>query len=146
MKLFKRRQNTTTTSVVPPEIQAYSQAEHRERMGIAALVGFISLILTLIIVFGMFIGGRWLYQKVASKKAKPSNTTAVEPIDSKGEKQTQKASSASSAETSATSASRPAQQSENAANTPQPLPATPAQAPVTTTDNTLPRTGPDLDL
>ena len=141
MKFFKRRQKTVPASAVPQEIQAYSQAEHREKMGIAVLVGFISLILTLIVLFGMFIGGRWIYRKITGTGTKPSNTTVVEKKDTDvQQKETKPDATSAATGTASSSVASPAQQSENTVSTPQTPAATPA------TDPTLPRTGPDLDL
>jgi cytoskeletal protein RodZ len=136
MKLFKRQQKNVSNSVIPQEIQDYSQSEHREKMGIAVLVGFISLLLTLIVLFGMFVGGRWMYRKIAGTDTKSNSTTVVEK--STGEtkdtvKQDSQKDASNSTEAAASSPSSPAQQSEN--------PTTPA-AP----SSALPTTGPDLDL
>lgn len=136
MKLFKRRQKNVSNSVIPQEIQDYSQTEHREKMGVAVLVGFISLILTLIVLFGMFVGGRWMYRKIAGTDTKSSSTTVVEKnaeeVKATSKQDTQKDAS-NAPEAAASSPSSPAQQSEN--------PTTPA-APF----SALPTTGPDLDL
>ena len=142
MKFFKRRQKIATTSVVPEEIQAYSQAEHREKMGIAALVGFISLLLTLIVLFGLFMGGKWLYGKIAGTNTKKNTTTVVEKSDSSTQNSDKKEQTPANNGETTTS---PSQQSEAT------VPAVPATPATTNTspaavDPTLPRTGPDLDL
>jgi cytoskeletal protein RodZ len=136
MKLFKRQQKNVSNSVIPQEIQDYSQTEHREKMGIATLVGFISLILTLTVLFGMFVGGRWMYRKIAGTDTKSNSTTVVEksPEETKeASKQDIQKDASNASEAAASSPSSPAQQSEN--------PTTPA-AP----SSALPTTGPDLDL
>jgi hypothetical protein len=136
MKLFKRRQKNVSNSVIPQEIQDYSQTEHREKMGVAVLVGFISLILTLIVLFGMFVGGRWMYRKIAGTDTKSNNTTVVEKSTDEAKatsKQDSQKDASNTPEAAAGSPSSPAQQSEN--------PTTPA-AP----SSALPTTGPDLDL
>ena len=56
---FRRKQNT---SVLPEEVNQYYQAEKRERRGMAVLLGFITLILTLLIAVGLFYGGRAVYR------------------------------------------------------------------------------------
>jgi len=136
MKLFKRRQKNVSNSVIPQEIQDYSQTEHREKMGIATLVGFISLLLTLIVLFGMFVGGRWMYRKIAGTDSKSNSTTVVEKSTDEtkaSSKQDSQKDASNTPEAAASSPSGPAQQSEN--------PTTPA-AP----SSALPTTGPDLDL
>ena len=136
MKLFKRRQKNVSNSVIPQEIQDYSQTEHREKMGIATLVGFISLLLTLIVLFGMFVGGRWMYRKIAGTDTKSNSTTVVEKsIDEAKDtpKQDSQKDASNTPEAAASSPSSPAQQSENSTT-----PVTPSTA--------RPTTGPDLDL
>lgn len=66
MKLFNRKK-TQPGVHLPPEVQAYSQAERRERMGMAWLVGIVSLLVSLLVVAGLFFGGRWVYRKVAHR-------------------------------------------------------------------------------
>ena len=136
MKLFKRRQKNVSNSVIPQEIQDYSQTEHREKMGIATLVGFISLLLTLIVLFGMFVGGRWMYRKIARTDSKSNSTTIVEKSTDEAKdtpKQDSQKDASNTPEAAASSPSSPAQQSENSTT-----PVTPSPA--------LPTTGPDLDL
>ncbi len=136
MKLFKRRQKNVSNSVIPQEIQDYSQTEHREKMGVAVLVGFISLILTLIVLFGMFVGGRWMYRKIAGTDNKSNSTTVVEKSTDKAKdmsKQDTQKDTSNTSEAAVSTPASPAQQSEN--------PTTPA-AP----SSSLPSTGPDLDL
>ncbi len=136
MKLFKRRQKNVSNSVIPQEIQDYSQTEHREKMGIAVLVGFISLILTLIVLFGMFVGGRWMYRKLAGTDTKSNSTTVVEKSADEAKavsKQDSQKDASNASEAAASTPASPAQQSEN--------PTTPV-----TLSSSLPSTGPDLDL
>lgn len=143
MKLFKRRQKSISPSAVPAEIQAYSQAEHREKMGIAVLVGFISIILTLVVLFGLFLGGRWMYRKIAGTGEKQNTTTVVEKKDS-----TSKEDGTNNGTTEPTSGnSDPAAQSENTTTQNQQTQTTPAPtpAPIPATGS-LPQTGPDQDL
>ena len=136
MKLFKRRQKNVSNSVIPQEIQDYSQTEHREKMGIATLVGFISLLLTLIVLFGMFVGGRWMYRKIAGTDSKLNSTTVVEKSTDEAKdtpKQDSQKDASNTSEAAGSTPSSPAQQSEN--------PTTP-----TAPSSSLPTTGPDLDL
>lgn len=143
MKLFKRRQKTVATTVIPEEIQAYSQAENREKMGIAALVGFVSLLLTLVVLFGLFIGGKWMYRKIAGPKPQTNTTTAAEKSESSTQNSENKTPSTDNRENPLS----PSQQSEASSISAPPAPAGPSAvtAPATA-DPTLPRTGPELDL
>ncbi len=58
---------------VPKEVQQYYASERRERVGLAWLIAFVSLIITTAVILGLFVGGRWVYHKVHTK----STTTAV---------------------------------------------------------------------
>lgn len=61
MALFNRRNKTE----VPEEIQEYYQTERRERAGIAWLLAFGTLIITIVLAAGIFFAGRWAYRKIA---------------------------------------------------------------------------------
>jgi len=70
---FRRQVKTEQTTLdMPAEVQDYYQADQRERTGVAWLLAFFSLVLTLIIVTGGFFGGRAIYRKVAHKNKKPT--------------------------------------------------------------------------
>ncbi len=62
---FRRKQKNLDS--VPTEVQEYYQAEQRERMGVAWLLAFVTLVLTVAVVLGLFFGGRTVYRKVAHK-------------------------------------------------------------------------------
>jgi len=64
---FKRKQ--PSNGKVPPEVKKYYESEHRERVGLAWLIAFLSLVLTVVIVSGLFFGGRWAYRKIVNKNA-----------------------------------------------------------------------------
>jgi len=65
---FNRRKKTDEANV-PDEVREYYQSEHRERIGLAWLVAFLTLIFTIAIVVGVFFGGRWMYGKVTNKSS-----------------------------------------------------------------------------
>lgn len=141
MKLFTRRKKTNSN--LPPEIQAYAQAEHRERMGMAWLVGLISLIVTVLVLVGLYFGGRWVYRKLAQK----DKTTQTSQADKK------KAEDKSKDDKTQTGKTDTNDSGNSSTDTPVQAPAAPsAPAPATqpaTGDNgaeTLVRTGPDIDL
>lgn len=141
MKLFKRRKTTVADPTLPPEVQAYSQAEHRERMGVAWLVGSVSLVLTIFVLVGLFFGGRWLYRTIAGPSANDSQTQSTTENDqaTKDKEQTKNEGTPSATPDSDQPSTTPAP-----APTPTPTtPTTPSTTP--TTGPTMPRTGPDSD-
>jgi cytoskeletal protein RodZ len=73
MKLFRRK--SSTTSNVPPEVAEYYQAERRDRTGMAWLMTLFALLLTVIIVLGLFLAGRWLYRTVRGDDVPTVTTT-----------------------------------------------------------------------
>ena len=80
---FKRKNNENKG--VPAEIKQYYASEHRERVGLAWLIAFLSLILTVAIIAGLFFGGRWAYRKIAHKNNVPQSVgegTGEEPAPS----------------------------------------------------------------
>jgi len=155
MNLFNRRKKQVVDPSLPPEVQAYSQAERRERMGIAWLVGVVSLVVSLILITGLFFGGRWVYRKVAHKdnKAVPAVTSDRDSSDDKN-KDTDNSSNDSSTDSGNNSGSnnQPSdtatdQPAAGSNNTPSATTPAPTQQPVTGDQSTtLPNTGPDVDL
>lgn len=139
MNLFNRRKKVDPN--LPPEVQAYSQAERRERMGVAWLFGIVSLIVTFVLITGLFFGGRWVYRKIARKdKATPVQIDTSD--DSKTEDQKNK-----DAEDQSDASDDTPVDTEQTPSTPAPTsntPQTPATQP--STGDTLPNTGPDVDL
>jgi cytoskeletal protein RodZ len=63
---FKRRNNQNRVEV-PAEVQEYYQSERRERVGVAWLLALATLIITIVLAAALFLGGRWLYRKVAHR-------------------------------------------------------------------------------
>lgn len=133
---FKRRKKADTppNGKVPQEVKDYYQAERREHLGMAWLLAFISLIVTMAVVIGLFFGGRWIYRKLANKPASsPTTTTQKAPATTQKpaapkttpapKPHSQPTPSASS---SSPSASQPAQSSPNTSAPTSSTPATPA--------------------
>lgn len=60
---------------VPKEVVDYYQAEQRDRRGVTWLLGFATLILTILLAFGLFYGGRWLYRTVTDDNTNETATT-----------------------------------------------------------------------
>lgn len=57
--------NNQDQTKVPEEIQDYYQTERRERAGVAWLLAFGTLIITVVVATGIFFAGRWAYRQVA---------------------------------------------------------------------------------
>ena len=74
MALFRR--NKTQETSTPTEVQDYYQAENHERTWVAWVLGFATLLVTVVVVTGLFFGGRWTYRKV-SRQDKPATATNV---------------------------------------------------------------------
>lgn len=77
MALFNRRSKTD----VPEEIQEYYQTEKRERAGIAWLLAFGTLIVTIVLAAAIFFAGRWAYRKIAGNNDTPTTTQVAQNDD-----------------------------------------------------------------
>lgn len=140
MKLFNRKSKSLDLGL-PPEVQAYSEAERRERMGMAWLVGIVSLIVSLLILTALYFGGVWLYRK-ATGNDKP-NTESSQPV--KEDKPRDSAQDKPKV-TPAPAPSGTSSVGSNGAQTDTPVQA-PTTQPATGDDSeSLVRTGPDEDL
>ena len=80
MALFKRNAQAN----IPAEIQEYYQTERRERAGIAWLLAFGTLVVTVLLAAGIFYGGRWAY-RAAFADDKKTPTADVAKKDNKPE-------------------------------------------------------------
>lgn len=74
MKLFGRNKGGEN---VPEEVKGYYQAERRERLWLAWLLAFTTLVVTVLIVIGLSFGGRWAYRKIANKDKKVDTTKTI---------------------------------------------------------------------
>lgn len=84
MAIFRRRNNQAN---VPEEIREYYQSERRERAGIAWLLAFGTLVVTILLAGGIFFAGRWAYRSVFNKEKNPSPQTQVAQQEQKKEEQ-----------------------------------------------------------
>lgn len=73
MALFNRQDQ----SAVPEEIREYYQSERRERAGVAWLLAFGTLVVTVVLAAGIFFAGRWGYRAVFDKD-KPETTEVAQ--------------------------------------------------------------------
>jgi len=83
MKLWpfgKRKTQLRTTTVDSPvaEVREYYDSSRQERQGLAWFLAFATLIVTLLIVVGLFFGGRWLYNKIKHNDTDNTATTQQE--------------------------------------------------------------------
>lgn len=84
MNLFKKKQTIQTDApAMPPELNDYYQAEKRQRSVVTWALGFATLVVTIAIAFGLFLGARW----VVTKARKPAKT----PIAIQNQPETTKA-------------------------------------------------------
>ncbi|HSX45247.1 MAG TPA: hypothetical protein VLF39_04050 [Candidatus Saccharimonadales bacterium] len=133
--------NEVDETGMPPEVHQYYQAEHRERVGIAWLLAFATLVITVGVALGAFFGGRGIYRSHHKKNQTPQVAT-------KNQTKTETQSSASNSSNSTSDTSEPSnsnngQVSQQAANTTKPTPKPkPTPAPITTTNPSLVDTGP----
>jgi hypothetical protein len=71
MAIWPFNRNKQQPSDLPQEVQDYYQAEKREKVGIAGLLALGTLLGTIVVVLGLFFGGRWVY-RTAFKDDKPA--------------------------------------------------------------------------
>jgi hypothetical protein len=57
--------------VLPEEVEKYYQSQRRARIGTAWMLGFFTLVVTLVISLGLFYGVRYAYRQVSG----PNDTT-----------------------------------------------------------------------
>lgn len=70
------RNRTRPSAVnIPSEVEEYYQSSHKERRGIAWLLGLATLVLTLIIAAAIFFGVRFVFNKFFGNKAPESSQT-----------------------------------------------------------------------
>ncbi len=72
------RARKPSNAKLPPEVKKYYDSERRERVGLAWLIAFATLMLTILIMVGLFMGGRWTYRKIAGTNPPPAPTISQE--------------------------------------------------------------------
>ncbi len=125
------------TPIVPEEVKEYYQAEKRERLGMAWLLALATFFAVVIVVIGLFMGGRVVYHHFGSKNktATTQTTQATDQTNDSGS-----GSSSNSGSTTPPAASTPAAPAPQTTPAPTtPTPTTPAPA---TTNPKLVNTGP----
>lgn len=131
-----RNRRVKKQSALPVEVQQFSQSERRERMGMAWMIGLVSLVITIVLFLALFFGGRWVYRKITHK---PNTGTTHQPTKTGDTGKTNKPVDLPAS---------PAQTNQPAANTPAPATTTPpSTANTPAPSSNLPNTGPgDIDL
>lgn len=79
MALFRKNKQN---DVLPEEVQDYYRAEQRDRMGMAWLLAVGAFIATILVVFGLFFAGRWVYRSLTSNGVEETETSEQIQTDS----------------------------------------------------------------
>ncbi len=74
MKIFDRFKKTEE-DILPEDVEKYYRSQQRARVGTAWLLGFLTLVITLIVALGLFYGVRYAYRELTGK----DDTTQVTP-------------------------------------------------------------------
>ncbi len=147
---FNRRKQSSTQKPVPKEVEQYYQSERRDRVGVAWLLAGVTLILTVMIVLGLFFGGRWAYRKITNKDNTTNTQTAEtnqpnKPAEQSPSNQSPSSSSPSSTDNSNTSSpnNSSSQTSPSQGSVAAPTQTNnPASVPSGPTQTSVPNTGP----
>lgn len=149
-----KRKTSSTGAKVPAEVEQYYESSRKERVGIAWLLALGTLILTLLIAAGIFLAGRWAYNRIfnnnegeapaATNSQNDSNDTQVNNPPSAGDDQSGDANRSSGSNTDNNQGQNP---SSGQTGDPSSQPTQPSPAPQTpsTGGDEIPRTGPDGD-
>ena len=139
---------------VPEEIQDYYQTERRERAGVAWLLAFGTLVVTILLAGGIFFGGRWAYRKFDGNDDKTPQVAqndqeekerATESANDK--KETEQSPSNSGGQGGQGNAVQGDESNNNTNPTPSPTPTPPTPTPATgDASGDLPGTGPSSTL
>ncbi len=78
------RKKTDTTAI--PELQEYYATKGGDSTAKAWLLAFGSLFLTVAVLVGVFLGGRWIYRTVTDTDEKPTVTTQTTPTSTEAKK------------------------------------------------------------
>lgn len=72
MGLFDRFRNIRRQSVMPQEVEEYYQSEQRQRRGVALALAAVALIAAMLVIAGLFFGGRFVYNNLTKDDNKPA--------------------------------------------------------------------------
>lgn len=143
---FRRKQSTTDE--VPTEIKQYYTSEQRDRAGATWLVGAAVFLITVLLVLGLFYGGRALYRAItddANQTTEQTTSDANTANDNQTKSGDEEVTSPPSSNDTPEPDSAP---SDEGGQEPQDTPEdTPSRTPNTgPSQPELPQTGPSLDL
>ncbi|HSX23733.1 MAG TPA: hypothetical protein VLE74_01405 [Candidatus Saccharimonadales bacterium] len=79
MAIWPFNRNKDQSAEVPQEVQDYYQSENRERSWVAWLLATGTLLVTVVVVLGLFYGGRWGYRKLKHQPAKTPTVAVQKP-------------------------------------------------------------------
>ncbi len=130
MALFRR--NRIDQAGMPTEVQDYYKAEGRERTGVAWLLALATLLVTVLVVLGLFFGGRWAFRKLKNNDKPAPVAVQTDTAKDQGTKAAEPAP-----------ATPPAQTPSPSTGSPAPAPAT---TPTSARNSNLPSTGPEDTL
>lgn len=84
---FRRKQtpDLPVDPKIPKEVVDYYQAEQRERRGVTWLLGLATLVVTILVAFGLYYGGRWAYRQTIGDD---QDTTKVTQAPTQNQPQT----------------------------------------------------------
>jgi hypothetical protein len=118
LKWFKRNKKNPSGL---PEVESYYAAEKKERAGLTWILAVVSIAAVLLVLLGLFFGGRWVYNKVRNDDPKPITTDSQETdtAETTPEQSGEVGTTDSGQDTDATdqAASTPGQSTEDLPNT-----------------------------
>jgi cytoskeletal protein RodZ len=121
--------------MLPEEVEKYYQSQRRARVGTAWLLGFLTLVITLVVALGLYYGVRYAYRQITDSNDTAEITTDEDQADSipEGANQTEDKSDKK------TSGSRNGSEQEQTTSRPNNAPRTGDQLPAN--GDQLPATG-----
>jgi hypothetical protein len=142
-----RRKNSSTiakpTKAAPSEVTEYYKAEKRDRLWGVWLLSLATFFGTLVVVLGLFWGGRWVYHQFTDKK-KPETVSVGQKPQSVNKVGSSSASTSTTTnpnlQGSVPAVTTPTTPSPTISSTPKPTPTTPAN-----NSQQLVNTGPTSD-
>ncbi len=145
---FRRSKNSQQN--VPPEVAEYYQAEKKQRLGMAWLLSAATFVVTVLVVLGLFFGGRWIYRQVKHDNNTGTSISQEEP-KSDQTNESQKAADTNASQNQSTTQNNPSGSVGQstapapASNTPAPSatpnPSNAAASSQSTAATTVPNTG-----
>lgn len=76
---FKRNNQVNDQApAMPPELTEYYNTEKRQRTAVTWMLGFATLVVTVAIAFGLFLGARWIINKVRNEDKAPEPTPTTQ--------------------------------------------------------------------